>query len=85
MTAIELHIDRLVLRDVPPEYAEGFADAVRERLVDLGRGDVREAVEPRRRPLEGGAALADRVARDVWAAVRPALPTASPSSHGGAS
>lgn len=72
MTAIELRIDRLVLWDVPAEYASGFADAVRERLAALGAEAVTDV--PPRRPLEGGAALADRVARDVWAAVVPTLP-----------
>ena len=74
MTRIEVHIDRLVLRGVPGELAEGIAP-----LVAAAAERARDRRPPRRRlrradgagaaraPRTDREALAERVARDVWA------------------
>lgn len=77
MTRIDLDIERLVLRGVPAELAEGIGPLVAERLSELAtadrRGDSppRWAAAPRRvRPVTDREGLAAQVARDTWATAR---------------
>ncbi|HET8927443.1 MAG TPA: hypothetical protein VFN24_06385 [Microbacterium sp.] len=78
MTRIDLHIDRLVLRGVPAELAEGIGPLVAERLGELATADRRGAEVPRwaaaprrrERPATDREGLAARIARDTWACAR---------------
>lgn len=77
MTRIDIDIERLVLRGVPAELAEGIGPLVAERLSQLAtadrRGDdpPRWAAAPRRaRPATDLETLAAQVARDTWASTR---------------
>jgi hypothetical protein len=77
MTRIDIDIERLVLRGVPAEFAEGIGPVVAERLSELAtadrRGDdpPRWAAAPRRaRPATDRETLAAQVARDTWASAR---------------
>ena len=83
MTRIEVHIDRLVLRGVPAELAEGLGPLVEQRLAELATADRRgddPPVRPARRtvnerPAGDPETLAARVARDVWASAKPYVQT----------
>ena len=83
MTRIEVHIDRLVLRGVPAEFAEGLGPLIEQRLSELATADRRGDAAPlqpeprtrRERPAADRETLATRVARDVWAAAKPHLQT----------
>ena len=67
MTRLELEVGDLVLRGLPASYGEGFGPLVEQRIGELARGAEAE-------PGEGPEAiLADRVARQVWDQVRPAV------------
>ena len=66
MTRLELEVGDLVLRGLPASYGEGFGPLIEERLGALARG-----VEISPGGLGPQAALADRVARQVWEEVRP--------------
>lgn len=77
MTRIDIDIERLVLRGVPAEFAEGIGPLVAERLSQLATADRRGedpprwAAAPRRaRPATDREALAAQVAGDTWAAAR---------------
>ncbi|WP_243073644.1 hypothetical protein [Microbacterium sp. SS28] len=74
MTRIDVHIDRLVLRGVPPELAEGLGPLVEVRLSELATADRRgdeapawAAPPPRRAAITDRDGLAAHIARDVWA------------------
>ena len=83
MTRIEVHIDRLVLRGVPGELAEGIAPLVAQRLSELATADRRGDTAPgwatarsrREPPAHDRETLAERVARDVWASAKPHVQT----------
>ena len=79
MTRIEVHIDRLVLRGVPAELAEGLGPLVEQRLAELATADRRGEDAPlqpaprtrNERPAHDRETLAARIARDVWASAKP--------------
>jgi hypothetical protein len=70
MTRVEIHIDELVLRGLPQEYVDALPPLVERRLTELAQR--REPVVPRvaRGPVADVGALADLVARQVWAEAR---------------
>ncbi|KQP70683.1 hypothetical protein ASF40_13150 [Microbacterium sp. Leaf288] len=77
MTRIDLDIERLVLRGVPAELAEGIGSLVAERLSELATADRRgdepprwAAASRRVRPVTDREGLAAQVARDTWATAR---------------
>lgn len=77
MTRIDIEIERLVLRDVPAELAQGIGPLVTERLSELATADRRGDAAPRwavapRHPaaVTDREGLAAQVARDTWASVR---------------
>ena len=79
MTRIEVHIDRVVLRGVPGELAEGLGPLIAQRLSELATADRRgdeapgSATAHREHPLTDREGLAAQVARDTWAAARVQL------------
>jgi hypothetical protein len=73
MSEIRIHIDRLLLRDVPREYADGMDLLVEDRLrayvADGGAPDPLDRADEQQ-------VFADVVARQVWESVAPSLPRA---------
>lgn len=71
MNEIRIHIDRLLLRDVPREYADGMDLLVEGRLrayvADGGAPDPLDRADEQQ-------VFADVVARQVWESVAPSLP-----------
>lgn len=85
MTRIDIDIERLVLRGVPAELAEGIRPLIAERLSELAtadrRGDEppRWAAAPRRaRPVTDREDLAAHVARSTWATARDRIREGAP-------
>lgn len=81
MTRIDIDIERLVLRGVPAELADGLGPLVEARLGELATADRRGeeppawAAAPRRaRAVADREGLAAQVARDTWASARAYLP-----------
>jgi|GEM_PF-2937931 len=77
MTRIEIDIERVVLRGVPPELAEGIGPLIAQRLSELATADRRgddpprwAAAQRRTRPATDREGLAAQVARDTWASAR---------------
>lgn len=70
MTRLEIDIDELVLRGLPAEYVHALPPLVQQRLSELAQR--REPVVPRftGEPVADVGALADLVARQVWAEAR---------------
>jgi hypothetical protein len=71
MSEIRIQIDRLLLRDVPSDYADGIDLLVQDRL----RAYVADGGAPG--PLDRAdeqQVFADVVARQVWESVAPSLP-----------
>ena len=73
MSEIRIQIDRLLLRDVPADYADGIDLLVQDRLrayvADGGAPDPLDRADEQQ-------VLADVVARQVWESVAPSLPPA---------
>ena len=86
MTRIDVSIERLVLRGVPAEMAEGLGPLVEQRLSELATADRRGEVAPhwasepmrRERPVTDREGLAAHVARDTWASSRTYVRLAVP-------
>ena len=86
MTRIDLRIERLVLRGVPAELAEGLGPLVEQRLGELATADRRGEVAPpwasalqrRERPATDREGLAAQIARDTWASSRSHVRQAVP-------
>jgi hypothetical protein len=75
MTVFEVRIDRLVLRDVPPEYAAGLDAAVARAIGEAaGRSAGDEPAPAGRAPLAGRDALAAHIGQSVWASIREGRP-----------
>ncbi|MGR0319581.1 hypothetical protein [Agromyces sp. ZXT2-3] len=74
MTRLEIHVERLVLRGVPEEYAIGLGARIERRLTELieaGPGGEPRPDRPGRAPAAGDPdALADLVAERIRAASR---------------
>jgi hypothetical protein len=82
MTRLEIHVERLVLRGVPEEFAAGLGELVERRLTELATTGRRPdeppptRPDPRRGTAAAGGAVADRdalaalVADRIWTASR---------------
>lgn len=70
MTLVRIHIDELVLHGLPEEYDDVLPSLIEQRLTELVQR--REPVAPRSglEPVADVGALADLVARQVWAEAR---------------
>lgn len=64
MTDIEIRIDRLILRDVPPEYVDGVAAALEHEIEQAARGTDLGPV-----PLGERDALARQIGQQIWRSV----------------
>jgi hypothetical protein len=72
MTVFEIRIDRLVLRDLPPQYREGLDDAI-VRAIGAAAAGAEERVSTRD-PIDRQEQLARQIGRQVWTSVRGSRP-----------
>lgn len=71
MTEIVIHIDHLVLRDVPPAWAEDLGPQLERAVAAAARADAEGQAWPERRaPASDQDAFARDVGRQLWSIVR---------------
>ena len=75
MTEYRIHIDRLILRDVPPDWAAGLSGEVARAVAAAATADAEGRSSPERRaPASDRDAFARDVGRQIWAGVRGGVP-----------
>jgi hypothetical protein len=70
VTRFEIHIDQLVLRDLPGEYVDALPPLLEQRLTELARRGAPVVARASREPVADVVALADLVVRQMWAETR---------------
>ena len=71
MTEILIHIDHLVLRDVPAAWAEDLGPQLERAVAAAARADAEGQAGPERRaPASDRDAFAHDVGRQIWISVR---------------
>jgi hypothetical protein len=82
MTRLEIHIDELVLRGLPQEYADQLRLLVGQRLTELAQRPEVVSSRQTQEPIADAGALADLVARHVLAQIDTSTWPAAASAEG---
>lgn len=70
MTEYRIHIDRLVLRDVPPEWVDGLGADLEIAVGAAATADAEGSSRERPVPASDRDGFARDVGRQIWAGVR---------------